>query len=202
MGPNPMSKDAPSPHERDALSSTSGASVFQFSTGTKGEKVAGGGGTDARASSSNSAPKDSMLHGDSVDRGGHDTDAISNRVGSHFLASSSLHCDFSWLEGEIHSRMAHVVQRHGKTPNATSMVEHCCEIPKPFVKHVLGRGGRTFRRLEDFCGVFAFLGDTYESSAEVYLWGPPRACAIADFIISALSCGNFSIMDVLDRLSP
>ena len=143
-----------------------------------------------------------MLPGHSVDRGGHDADAISDRAGSHFLASTSLRCDFSWLESEIQSRMARVMQSHGKTPTTTPMVEHYYEITTPFVKHVLGRGGRTFRRLEDICGVFAFLGDSYESSAEVYLWGPPRACAIADFIISALSCGNFSIMDLLDRISP
>ena len=142
-----------------------------------------------------------MFPSHSVDRGGYDADAIFDRAGSHFLASTSLHCDFSWLEGEVQSRMARVMQRHGQTPTVTPMVEHCCEIPKPFVKHVLGRGGRTFRRMEDFCGVFAFLGDSYESSAEVYLWGPPRACAIADFILSALSYGNFSIMDLLDRIS-
>ena len=185
--------------DSDAISFTSGTSAFTR-VAAGGKKVAGGGAVNAvklaNTERAGSKPQGKFMNA-------HGRDAPSDRLGSHSKASTSPRCDYGWFEGEIQSRAAKVVHNlEGFSSNTTMMVEHCMEVRQKAVCHVLGRGGRAIRRIESFCGVFAFLGDSYESSTEIYIWGPPRACAIADFIISALECGHYSIMDSLTRLDP
>ena len=64
------------------------------------------------------------------------------------------------------------------------------------VKHIIGRGGHTLRKLESFVGVFAFVVDR-GGEAELVLVGRPRSCLLGEFIVELILMGHHSIMESL-----
>ena len=79
------------------------------------------------------------------------------------------------------------------------MIMHSLKFSKTTVPHVIGRGGRMLRRIEDFCGVFLSLSDVSCDVVELDIYGPTRGCALVQFIGEMLLEGIYSVMDTLAR---
>ena len=79
------------------------------------------------------------------------------------------------------------------------MIMHTLKFSKTTAPHIIGRGGRMLRRIEDFCGVFLSLSDVSSDMVELAVYGPARGCALVQFIRDMLIEGVYSVMDTLAR---
>ena len=88
----------------------------------------------------------------------------------------------------------------GEAPiSENAMIMHSCKFFKTTAPHVVGRGGRMLRRIEDFCGVFLSLSDVSSDMVELTMYGSSRGCALAHFIGDMLIEGVYSVIDTLAR---
>ena len=121
---------------------------------------------------------------------------------SHSAATTSPRCSFSWLfsrVGELEAPL--VVVEEGEAPiSANEMIRHSMHFSKSVAPHVIGRGGRMMRRIEDFCGVFLSLSDIPSNMVELTIYGTSRGCALVQFIGDMLLEGVYSVLDTLARL--
>ena len=123
------------------------------------------------------------------------------RVWSHSAATTSPRCAFSWFSrhlGELEAPL--VAVEEGEAPvSENEMIMHSCKFFKTTAPHVIGRGGRMLRRIEDFCGVFLSLSDVSSDSVELTVYGSSRGCALVQFIGEMLIEGVYSVIDTLAR---
>ena len=124
----------------------------------------------------------------------------SGRQGSHRAAGPSPRCALGWVSTRINEiELALMADIEGPTTLDT-VVTHCATIGKFGIGHFIGKKGRNLRKIESFCGAFLILNDS-ETEVEILLWGPVRACALAQFIAEAFNYGFYSIVDSLSSLS-
>ena len=123
------------------------------------------------------------------------------RVWSHSAATTSPRCAFTWFLrrwGELEAPM--VALEEGVAPmSQNDMIMHTIKFSKTTAPHVIGRGGRMLRRIEDFCGVFLSLHDVSSDVVELAVYGPSRGCALVQFIGEMLIEGVYSVIDTLAR---
>ena len=74
------------------------------------------------------------------------------------------------------------------------------EVDAHSVPHIIGRGGRIIRQLENMCGVFLTLTDLTEGCHEMLISGPRPACIFAEFAMELLSDGHHSALTKLSSL--
>ena len=123
------------------------------------------------------------------------------RVWSHSTATTSPRCTFSWFVGRLRERQAPLaVVDEGEAPiGDEEMIRHSMTFLKSTAPHVIGRGGRMLRRIEDFCGVFLSLSDVSSDTVMVTMYGSMRGCALAQCIGEMLTEGIYSVIDTLAR---
>ena len=140
---------------------------------------------------------------DSHSKGAHQEtskrEAHEERVHSNATASTSLRCGFQWLRVVLDSRLHDWMDEYGFATedfDPTAYYWRHIEVSSSCLKHVIGRGGRTLRKIESFAGVFAFVEDT-NKGPQIALAGCPRACILAEFLVEMLEGSNYSIMESL-----
>ena len=123
------------------------------------------------------------------------------RVWTHSAATTSPRCAFGWVAnrlGELKAPL--VVVDEGEAPiRENEMIMHSLHFCKTVAPHVIGRGGRMLRRIEDFCGVFLSLYDVSSETVELTIYGSSRGCALVNFIGEMLIEGVYSVIDTLAR---
>ena len=93
-----------------------------------------------------------------------------------------------------------VVVEEGEAPiTENDIIMHRITFFKITAPHIIGRGGRMLRRIEDFCGVFLSLSDVSSEMVEVTIYGTSRGCAMVQFIKDMLIEGVYSVIDTLAR---
>ena len=123
------------------------------------------------------------------------------RLRSHALATTSPRCAFGWCAsrmGEIETPLVALEERVVPMKE-NEMIMHTLKFSKTTAPHIIGRGGRMLRRIEDFCGVFLSLSDVSSDVVELTIYGPTRGCALVQFIGEMLIEGVYSVMDTLAR---
>ena len=123
------------------------------------------------------------------------------RVWSHSAATTSPRCAFRWFVGRLRERQAPLaVVDEGEAPiGDDEMIRHSMTFVKSTAPHVIGRGGRMLRRIEDFCGVFLSLFDVSSDTVMLTMYGSMRGCALAQCIGEMLTEGIYSVIDTLAR---
>ena len=123
------------------------------------------------------------------------------RVRSHAEATTSPRCAFRWFGSHLGELQAPLVaaEEGGSPLKENDMLMHQMQFSKRTAPHVIGRGGRILRRIEDFCGVFLSLRDVAPDAVELTIFGPLRGCALARFIGEMLNEGIYSVIDTLAR---
>ena len=91
-----------------------------------------------------------------------------------------------------------VAVEEGEAPiPENAMIMHSMKFFKMTAPHVIGRGGRMLRRIEDFCGVFLSLSDVSSEMVELTAYGPSRGCAFVQSIGNMLIEGVYSMLETL-----
>ena len=123
------------------------------------------------------------------------------RVWSNAAATTSPRCAFRWFVSRLRERQAPLaVVDEGEAPiRDDEMIRHSMTFLKSTAPHVIGRGGRMLRRIEDFCGVFLCLSDISPDTVMVTMYGSMRGCALAQCIGEMLTEGIYSVIDTLAR---
>ena len=122
------------------------------------------------------------------------------RQGTHRTAGPSPRCALGWVAERIKDIEVSILEEYEQEPlTRESIVRHCATLSKPEVGHFIGKKGRTLRKIEGFCGAFITLCD-YETEVEILMWGPLKACALAQFVAEAFDRGFYSIVDSLSYL--
>ena len=123
------------------------------------------------------------------------------RVWSHATATTSPRCAFGWCAsriGELETPLVALEERVVPMKE-NEMIMHTLKFSKTTAPHIIGRGGRMLRRIEDFCGVFLSLSDVSSDVVELTIYGPTRGCALVQFIGEMLIEGVYSVMDTFAR---
>ena len=157
-----------------ALPSPSGASSSSLVADPRLSKSAGGG---ASADGPNLESADSP----SVDR-----------ATSHCHASTSPRCAFSWVLE--YARHLH------RDPSSSPYADHfftTLQVPRPSLKHVIGKGGATLAKIEDLAQCFISVQDCGEQMAVVNFCGD--SSGLGRFLVSALGHGHYSVLSTLQR---
>ena len=126
------------------------------------------------------------------------TGARGGRLASHQQASPSPRCTLGWVEEHLERKKALALGHMEESE--VLFVTWSVKLRRSAVCHIVGRGGRTLQRIEDFCGVFLALQDVGEQHSELLLWGSPKGVALAAFVVQTLEMGLHSILDSLGRL--
>ena len=158
----------------EALPSPFGASSSSLVAVSHPSKSAGGG---ASADGPNFESADSP----SVDR-----------ATSHRHASTSPRCAFTWVLD--YARHLH------RDPSSSPYADHfftTLQVPRPSLKHVIGKGGATLARIEDLAQSFISVHDCGERMAMVNFCGDYSG--LGRFLVSALGHGHFSVLSTLQR---
>ena len=125
------------------------------------------------------------------------------RVESHQTASTSPRCGFGWLRDHLGRGLEEWRREENEACidgfNDTHYRHRYKEVAKGFLPHIIGRGGRVIQKLEQFCGIFAFIEDHGHETAEVVFVGFPPAVLLGEFIVDMLISGHYSIMESLAR---
>ena len=123
------------------------------------------------------------------------------RVRSHAEATTSPRCSFGWFASRLKELQAPLVAvEEGEAPiPENAMIMHSMKFFKMTAPHVIGRGGRMLRRIEDFCGVFLSISDVSSEMVELTAYGTSRGCALVQFIGDMLIEGVYSVLDTLAR---
>ena len=72
------------------------------------------------------------------------------RAQSHTTASTSPRCGFLWLQKELDERLATWSLEEGEDLDEHDYIDRLISVSPMFLKHVIGRGGRTLHKLESF----------------------------------------------------
>ena len=81
------------------------------------------------------------------------------------------------------------------TPAGLCAAEHATfEVAGRALRHLIGRGGATIRRLEAALGVLVGVVDSPEGAATVSLCGPPKRLATAETVTRLVSQGHRSLL--------
>ena len=166
-----------------------GESTRRRSVGAETGGLEGGrSGSDGRFADLGSA--DGEFQGD--DHGG--------RQGTHRTAGPSPRCALGWVAKKIKDIEVSILKEYEEEPlTRESIIFHNASLSKPEVGRFIGKKGHSLRKIECFCGVFFTLSD-YETEVEILMWGPLRACALAQFVVEAFEHGFYSIVDSLSYL--
>ena len=178
----------------EATSSLSGESVFTHQ-GARERELGCVGETDG---------KDPQMArgGRSGSQGDPNVDGCAQaRVWSNAAATTSPRCAFGWFLGRLRERQAPLaVVDEGEAPiGDDEMIRHSMSFFKSTAPHIIGRGGRMLRRIEDFCGVFLSLSDVSSDTVSLTMYGSMRGCALAQCIGEMLTEGIYSVIDTLAR---
>ena len=124
----------------------------------------------------------------------------SARQGTHRTAGPSPRCALEWVLKKIKDIEVSILEEYKEEPlTRDSIIFHNASLSKHEVGRFIGKKGRCLRKIECFCGVFFTLSD-YETEVEILMWGPLRACALAQFVVEAFENGFYSIVDSLSYL--
>ena len=157
----------------EALPSPSAASSRSLVAAPRRSQSAGGG---ASADGSNLESADSP----SVER-----------ATSHCHASTSPRCAFSWVLD-----YARLLSRDpSSSPSADFFTT--LQVPRPSLKHVIGKGGATLARIENFAQCLISIQDCGEQLAMVNFCGD--SSGLGRFLVSALVHGHYSVLSTLQR---
>ena len=178
----------------EATSSLSGESAFTHQ-GTRERDMERVGETDG---------KDPQMArgGRSGSQGDPNVDGCAQaRVWSNAAATTSPRCAFGWFVSRLRERQAPLaVVDEGEAPiGDEEMIRHSMTFLKSTAPHVIGRGGRMLRRIEDFCGVFLSLSDLSSDTIMLTMYGSMRGCALVQCIGEMLTEGIYSVIDTLAR---
>ena len=124
----------------------------------------------------------------------------SGRQGSHRAAGPSPRCALGWVYERINNIGLELLADIEGPTTLDTVVTHFATIGKSGIGHFIGKKGHMLRKIERFCGVFLILNDS-ETEVEILMWGPVRACALAQFVAEAFNLGFYSIVDSLSSLS-
>ena len=149
-----------------ASSSLSGESAYTYK-GAKDGAAGCVGGTNGQAPKMAVGARSGSCgatHGDWCDQA---------RVWSHAEATTSPRCTFTWFASRLKELEAPlVVVEEGEAPiTDNDIIMHRITFFKMTAPHIIGRGGRMLRRIEDFCGVFLSLSDVSSETVELTVYG-------------------------------
>ena len=113
------------------------------------------------------------------------------RFMSHSHASTSPRCAFSWI--------LDYARRLNRNPSSTPYADFSTtlQVPRPSLKHVIGKGGRTLAKIEDLAQCMISVFDCGEQMAVVNFCGD--SSGLGRFLVSALGHGHFSVLSTLQR---
>ena len=113
------------------------------------------------------------------------------RATSHRHASTSPRCAFSWVLD--YARCLH------RDPSSSPYADFftLIQVPRPSLKHVIGKGGATLARIEDLAQCLISIQDCGEHVAMVNFCGD--CSGLGRFLVSALVHGHFSVLSTLQR---
>ena len=113
------------------------------------------------------------------------------RSTSHFHASTSPRCAFAWILD--YARRLH------RDPSSTPYADFftTLQVPRPSLKHVIGKGVRTLAKIEDLAQCMITIFDCGEQMAVVNFCGD--STGLGRFLVSALGHGHFSVLSNLER---
>ena len=113
------------------------------------------------------------------------------RATSHRHASTSPRCAFSWV-----INYARLLNRDpSSSPYADFFTT--LQVPRPSLKHIIGKGGATLARIEDLAQCLVTVHDCGEQMAVVNFCGDYSG--LGRFLVSALGHGHFSVLSTLER---
>ena len=72
-------------------------------------------------------------------------------------------------------------------------------VPRSALRHIIGRGGATIRRMEAAVGVLVGVGDGPGDSAAVSLCGPPARLALGKQVVRLVGQGHRSLLGRLEE---
>lgn len=110
------------------------------------------------------------------------------RTKSHFGASCSPRCVerlFSWCND---------IARCTVRPESVSL---SLMVDRAALKHVVGRGGKMMRKIEDYTGSFLAIVDCADGKSQVRVFG--GEFQLAYFLVKAISDGYYSALDAISR---
>ena len=114
------------------------------------------------------------------------------RATSHCHASTSPRCAFSWVLD--YARRLH------RDPSSSPYADFfftTIQVPRPFLKHVIGKGGGTLAKIEDLAQCLISIQDCGEQLAIVNFCGD--SSGLGRFLVSALVHGHYSVLSTLQR---
>ena len=124
--------------------------------------------------------------------GGPSADSHFSRATSHRHASTSPRCAFSW----VLDYARHLHRDPSSSPYADFFFA-TLQVPRPSLKHVIGKGGATLAKIEDLAQCFISVQDCGEQMAVVNFCGD--SSGLGRFLVSALGHGHFSVLSTLQR---
>ena len=113
------------------------------------------------------------------------------RATSHRHASTSPRCAFSWVLD--YARCLH--RDPSSSPHADFFT--LIQVPRPSLKHVIGKGGATLSRIEDLAQCIISIQDCGEHMAMVNFCGD--SSGLGRFLVSALVHGHYSVLSAMQR---
>ena len=134
-------------------------------------------------------------------------EGVEERVDTHKHASTSWRCGFKWVSALLGSRLRawDLEDAQGCQCSINDLYNDpfyfkYVEVDPTAVPHIIGRGGKVIRKIEQICGVFLSLRDIINGGHEMCITGPRPACIMAEFAIELLSNGQHSALDTLSSL--
>ena len=135
------------------------------------------------------------------------TESVEERAASHKHATTSWRCGFEWVSALLKSRLRAWDEQEMQDCNCSlndlyngPFSWKYMEIRPYAVPHIIGRGGRVIRELEQVCGVFLTLSDLSMGGHELCITGPRPACILVEFAVELLSAGQHSVLRTLSSL--
>ena len=151
--------------------------------------------SEASSSSLVAVPRSSQAAGvgasaDGTNLGSADSPSV-ERATSHCHASTSPRCAFSWV-----LEYARLLNRDPSSSPYNDFFT-LLQVPRPSLKHVIGKGGATLAKIEDLAQCFISVHDCGEQMAVVNFCGDYSG--LGRFLVSALGHGHFSVLSTLQR---
>ena len=186
----------------------SGSST-QTPFGVQSEEVSGalgvgdGGMATGRGPTSRMQISKSGICNPSISEGG-----VEERADTHKHASTSWRCGFKWVSALLRSRLRawDLEDAQGCECSLDDLYNDpfsfmYVEVKPYAVPHIIGRGGRVIRSIEQTCGVFLAFRDLVNGGHELCITGPRPACILAELAIELLGSGQHSVLITLSSLS-
>ena len=113
------------------------------------------------------------------------------RATSHRHASTSPRCAFSWVLD--YARSLH------RDPSSSPYSDFftLIQVPRPSLKHVIGKGGATLARIETLAQCLISIQDCGDQLAMVNFCGD--SSGLGRFLVSAMVHGHYSVLSTLQR---